>query len=70
MKKILALVLVVVLALSFTACGEMKTADDFVDSVDGALVVAEKALQVKNLQQAMTFLQTQNTQQLTLWQKL
>lgn len=42
MKKILALVMVVVLALSFTACGAVKTADDFVDSVDGALVVAEK----------------------------
>jgi len=42
MKKLLALVLVVVLALSFTACGEVKTAEDFVESADGALVVAEK----------------------------
>ena len=42
MKKILSLVMVVVLALSFTACGTSKTAEDFVENVNGALVVAEK----------------------------
>ncbi len=42
MKKILALALAVVLVLSFTACGTSKTADDFVENVDNALVVAEK----------------------------
>ena len=42
MKKILALALVVVMALSFAACGNNKTAEDFATSVDGALVVAEK----------------------------
>ena len=42
MKKILALVLALVMVLSFAACGEKKTAEDFTESVDGALVVAEK----------------------------
>ncbi len=42
MKKILALLMVAVLALSFTACGASKTAEDFAENVNGALVVAEK----------------------------
>lgn len=40
MKKILALILIVVMALSFAACGQ-KTAEDLAKSLDGALVVAE-----------------------------
>ena len=41
MKKILALILTVVMALSFAACSSQKTAKDLEKSLDKALIVAE-----------------------------
>ncbi|MBR4079107.1 MAG: hypothetical protein IKK29_02745, partial [Christensenellaceae bacterium] len=41
MKRFLAVLLAILLMLSFAACGNDKTAVDYNESVEGALVVAE-----------------------------